>query len=81
MSKNPNLKSLENLFEKGKDFELTDAQYEKKTGAALPKRKSYLLYDSALARKANEYDYYLEAIERTITITKIMGVKLCKKKY
>lgn len=70
MSKNPNLKSLENLFEKGKDFELTDTQYEKKTGAALPKNKYYILHNSALARKASEYGYSLEVIEKKVLIKK-----------
>lgn len=50
MSKKPDWKSLKNLFETGKDFELTDAQYEKKTGRPLPKDKNYIKNKSALAK-------------------------------
>ena len=33
MAKKPNTKNLNDLFAKGENFTLTDAQYEKKTGA------------------------------------------------
>lgn len=68
MSKKPNLKSLESLFEKGKDFELTDVQYERKTGAALPKDKSYIIKKSALAKEANKHGYFLEVIEKKVLL-------------
>lgn len=70
MSKKPNLKSLEILFGKGKDFELTDAQYEKETGSPLPKNKYYILHNSALARKAGEHGYSLEVVEKKVLIKK-----------
>ena len=71
MSKKPDLKPLVSLFESGKDFELTDAQYEKKTGAPLPKYKYYILNQSALAKEAQKYGYELELIEKTVTFKKI----------
>ncbi len=70
MGKKPDLIQLENLFESGKDFELTDAQYEKKTGAPLPKDKNYILKRSALAKKAKEYNYSLEVIEKEVIFKK-----------
>ena len=41
MAKKPNLKNLESLFKTNDEFSLTDAQYEKKMGATLPKNTSY----------------------------------------
>lgn len=70
MGKPPNLKALEHLFKQGKDFELTDAQYEKKTGIPLPKDKRYIIKDSALAKEANRYGYFLEVIEKRVLIKK-----------
>lgn len=70
MTKKPDLKPLISLFESGKDFELTDAQYEKKTGAPLPKAKNYILNKSALAREAQKYGYKLEVIEKKVLIKK-----------
>ena len=70
MSKKPNLTSLVNLFESGEDFELTDNQYEKKTGAPLPKYKYYILNQSALAKEAQKYDYELELIEKKVILKK-----------
>lgn len=70
MAKHPKLEMLEKLFDSGKDFELTDAQYERKTGAPLPKNSHYLVTDSALARKAEEKGYKLELIEKRVIFTK-----------
>lgn len=70
MGKKPNLKNLEDLFSKGQNFELTDAQYEKKTGVALPKGKSYLLNRSALSRMAKENGFKIEVIEKKVVFRK-----------
>lgn len=70
MGKNPNLKPLEKHFEKGETFELTDAQYEKITRAPLPKSKYYILQNSAQIRKAEEYDFSLEVIEKKVILKK-----------
>ena len=53
MGKKPNLNNLKDLFAQGKEFTLTDAQYEKKTGAMLPKDINYLRNRSALAKKSS----------------------------
>ena len=66
MAKKPKLEALDGLFRSGKNFELTDAQYERKTGAMLPKGKSYLLNQSALARKAAKNGYSISVIEKTV---------------
>lgn len=54
MAKHPKLEALDMLFDSGKNFELTDEQYEKRTGVMLPKRAYYLMNGSALARRAKE---------------------------
>lgn len=72
MGKKPDLNNLKIFFESGKDFELTDSQYEKKTGAVLPKNKYYILKNSALAKEAKKHGYYLELIEKTIIVKKLM---------
>lgn len=70
MAKKPNLKNLESLFKTSSEFSLTDAQYEKKTGASLPKNTSYLKNNSALAKKAKEYGYTIEVIEKKVLLKK-----------
>lgn len=70
MGKRPNLSSIETLFDKGKDFKLTDAQYEKKAGCALPKNKYYLKNKSALSRMAESKGFKVEVIEKTVKFTK-----------
>ena len=70
MAKKPNAKNLNDLFANGENFTLTDAQYEKKTGAPLPKGKYYLINNSALAKKAKENGYTIEVIEKTVILTK-----------
>ena len=52
MSKRPNLTKLIPLFEAQSDFSLTETQYAKKTGAALPKGSYYLSKKSAVAKAA-----------------------------
>ena len=70
MAKKPNLQGLESFFEKGKDFRLTDSEYEKLTGTMLPKNSSYLKNRSALARKAESEGYSIEVIEKTVILKK-----------
>ena len=70
MSKKPNLNGLEAYFTKGKNFSLTDAEYEKITGAMLPKNISYLRNNSALAKKARLEGYKVEVIEKTVILKK-----------
>ena len=70
MAKHPKLEALDTLFNSGKDFKLTDAEYERKTGVMLPKVKSYLVNQSALAKKAAKNGYRISVIEKTVLFTK-----------
>ena len=70
MGKHPKLENLNDVFEKGKDFSLTDAQYEKKVGISLPKGSDYLLNRSALARKCKEKGYTISVQEKTVYFRK-----------
>lgn len=73
MGKKPKLEELNYLFDKGEDFELTDTQYEIKTGVALPKEVWYLENRSALAKRAKEKNYTLEIInKKTVVLRKII---------
>lgn len=70
MGRHPKLENLEQLFKKGKNFSLTDAEYEKKTGVMLPKDKSYLKNRSALAKKAKEAGFVVDVIEKQVVFRK-----------
>lgn len=70
MGKHPDLSALTSMFGKGQNFELTDAQYERKTGVPLPKGSYYLRNRSAVARVAMENGYSIEVIEKRIVFTK-----------
>lgn len=70
MKKKPNFEELEHTFSKGEEFSLTEAQYKAKTGAPMPQKKSYLLNNSALAKRAKKFGYRLELIEKTIIFKK-----------
>ena len=71
MSRKPNLHSLDKFFKKGKDFELTDAEYERHTGIRLPKNKSYLLKRSALAKKCELEGFKISVVEKRVKIEKV----------
>lgn len=71
MGKHPKLENLDVLFSKGESFSLTDAQYEKKTGIPLPKGKSYLIKDSALAKKCKELGFTLSVQEKIVFFRKV----------
>ena len=66
----PKLDEIEKLLQQGKDFFLTDAQYEKLTGIPLPKDSYYLKNRSALAKIAKNADYVIEVIEKRVILTK-----------
>ncbi len=70
MGKHPKLENLDRDFIKGKDFSLTDVQYEKKVGIPLPKGIDYLLNRSALARKCREMGYTMTVQEKTVIFRK-----------
>ena len=70
MSKKPNLDKLNILFQRGEPFRLTEAQYEAKTGARLPKNSHYLLNDSALAKRCKEKGFKLRLQEKVVFMEK-----------
>lgn len=75
MAKKPKLDALDDLFAAGKDFQISDRLYEEKTGAALPKTKTYLLNRSALAQKAKDMGYEILCIEEKPVIERIVQFK------
>lgn len=62
--KNPDLSGIVEMLEKKEGFELTDIQYKRKTGAEMPKSKSYAEKRSAVSKKAKEYGYRIEVIPK-----------------
>lgn len=68
--KKPNLLQIIDLLEKGRDFELTNQQYKKKTEADFPKDKYYAEKRSAVAKIAAEYNYRIEVIPQRILFVK-----------
>lgn len=75
MGKRPKLDSLDYLFDQGEDFCLTAKEYEEKTGAPLPKDKSYLKTGSAFAVRAKEKGYVIVGIEEKPVIEKTVILK------
>ncbi len=73
MAKHPNLKEIEEMLDRGNDFELTETKYEKKTGAPLPKKPYYIVKGSALARLAATKGYELSVVEKTVIFKKKRG--------
>lgn len=70
MASKPKFEKLLSLFEAQSDFSLTESQYEKSTGAALPKDFYYLKSKSALATLAKKYGFSVEIQEKTICLKK-----------
>lgn len=58
------------LFEANEEFSLTESQYEKSVGKALPKDFYYLKNRSALAKTATEYGYSITVTEKTVCFQK-----------
>ena len=67
----PKLETLSQLCLSNEDFSLTERQYEKSTGAPLPKSFYYLKNNSALSKIAKKYGYVVEIKEKTICLKKI----------
>lgn len=66
----PNLSEIERRLNYGDDFSLTDAQYKKQAGLALPKRKDYLEKKSAVAKLAKTFGFSIKVQEKTIFFIK-----------
>lgn len=75
MGKHPNLNELDYLFKKGSDFRITAREYEEKTGAPLPKGKSYIKNNSALARKVAEHGCVIAEIQEKAIIERTIFIK------
>lgn len=75
MGKNPDLDKLNEFFEKGEDFQLTDKLYKEKTGVPLPKTKTYIKSGSALSRKAAEHGYSIIDVREEPIIVKTVYFK------
>lgn len=71
MSKKPKLSELEFLFKNKDSFSLTEAQYEAKTGARLPKETAYLLNRSALSKLCKEKGFKLKLQEKVVYFERI----------
>ena len=71
MVKRPKLDNLNYLFDANDEFSLTEAQYESKTEARLPKNSKYLLQKSALANKCRELGFDLKLQEKVVFFRKI----------
>ena len=76
MMKKPTFDKFDEIFEHITSLQLTDREYADKTGASLPKRKSYLVNESAFSRWLNEKGFKIvdvqeeAVIERTVYIQK-----------
>lgn len=68
--KRPNFEKIISLLEADEEFSLTEKQYAKSTGKALPKNDYYLKNGSALARIAKKYGYVVEVQAKTICLKK-----------
>ena len=67
MAKRMQLNELDDLFNRNQDFELTDAEYEKRVGKILPKTKSAIVGKmTPLGRKAIEKGYEIRVEDRPI---------------
>lgn len=73
MAKHPNLSQIEDIMKKGNNFSMTEEEYERSTGAPLPKGDSYLQKKSAVAKRAKDVGFQIgvsyEAV-RTVRFVK-----------
>lgn len=75
MARSLDLSPLDDLFAKGEDFDLTDAQYEGKIGKPLPKDKDYIKRRSPLARKAKENGFVIASVVDKPVIARTVSLK------
>lgn len=69
------LSALDDLFAKGKDFQLTDTQYEEKVKKPLPKDNRYIRKNSPLARMASEHGFTITEVLEQPLITRTVIFK------
>lgn len=82
MGRKLNLDALDDLFEQGKDFKLSDKEYAKRVGYPLPQRKDYIKNRSPFAIRAKEKGFIIADIEEQPVIerTVVLKKKNCEKK-
>ena len=82
MGRKLNLDALDDLFEQGKDFRLSDKEYAKRVGYPLPQRKDYIKNRSPFTTRAREKGFVIVDIEEQPIIerTVILKKKISKKK-
>lgn len=74
------LSPLDELFDSGEDFELTDIQYEQKIGKRMPKTMSAIKGSKApLARKAKENGFVIVMVTSQPVIMRTVKFKKVKK--
>ena len=66
----PKLDSIVEQMQAGESFSLTNSQYKKSTGLDIPKDTSYLVKQSAVAKRAREMGYKIVVHERQISFEK-----------
>ena len=67
----PDLRKIDNLFSKGKDFTLTRNRYLSLTGADTPQDMYYTKNKSAIAKHAKSYGFEIEVIPEKLIFHKI----------
>lgn len=75
MKKHPKFDELEHLFDGNVEFTLPEKEYEKLTGASLPRSKKYLINQSAFSKWLQERGWSIvnveePTVERTVRIEK-----------
>lgn len=65
------LSLLEPMFNAGNDFELSQSEYERIIGKAMPETDSYLKYGSPVAKMAKDKGYMLQ-VEKKVAVQKTL---------
>ena len=81
MMKKPTFDKLDEIFEHITSLRLTDREYADKTGASLPKRKSYLVNESAFSRWLNEKDLKLLMFKKKPSLNEPFTFKRSRRNF
>lgn len=60
MAKHPDLSQIDDIMQKGDNFSVSGEEYERLTGAPLPKDDSYLQKKSAVAKRAKDAGFQIK---------------------
>ena len=80
MGKKLNLDALDDLFEQGQDFRLSDKEYAKRVGYPLPQSKDYIKNRSPFAVRAREKGFVVVDVEEQPIIERTVILKRKAKK-